>query len=150
MVRKKYHCSQTPDLFSDLPEPMPVFAKEDVRAGTVEGKIALAVSKILKDDGRSRDDIALAMSQWLADDKMSKNMLDAYSSFAREDYKITVARFWALIEVTKDIRLLQEIANSVGYIILEERYAKRIQKAEREEKIEALKAKIAELEAGDD
>ncbi|MFV0322658.1 MAG: hypothetical protein ACK5LE_09800 [Alphaproteobacteria bacterium] len=150
MKRKKYHCSHTPDLFSDLPEPMPVFAKEDVRAGTVEGKIALAVSKILKDDGRSRDDIATAMAEWLGDKKMSGAMLNAYSSQARDQYKITVARFWALIEVTKDIRLLQEIANSVGYIVLEERYAKRIKQAEREEQIDTLKAQIAALEAEDD
>ncbi len=148
-MRKKYHCTLTPDLF-DLPEAMPAFEKEDVRAGTIEGKIALAVSKILKDDGRSREDIAKAMSEWLNDKKMSGAMLNAYSSQARDSYKITVARFWALIETTGDIRLLQEIANSVGYVVMEERYAKRVKKAEKEEQIEALKAQIANLEACDD
>ncbi len=148
MARKK-RCTLTPDLF-DLPEAMPAFEKEDVRAGTVEGKIALSVSKILKDGSRSREEIAEAMAEWLGDKKMSGAMLNAYSSQARDAYKITVARFWALIEVTKDIRLLQEIANSVGYIVMEERYAKRVKKAEKEEQIEALKAQIADLETQDD
>lgn len=149
MPRRK-RCMNTFELFGDLPEAMPKFEKEDVRAGTIEGKIALAVSRILKDDGRSREDIASAMADWLGDTKMSKPMLDAYSSSAREEYKITVARFWALLEVTKDVRLLQEIAQSIGYVVMEERYAKRVEKAEREEMIAKLKEQIANLEACDD
>lgn len=148
-MRKKYHCQLTPDLF-DLPEPMPAFKKEEIRAGTVEGKIAKGISGTLKEDSRSREEIAEEMSIWLSDEKMTKNMLDAYASFAREEYKITLARFWALTVTTGDVRILQEIAKDAGYMVIKEQYGSRIKQAVKDEKIAWHRAKIADLEAHDD
>lgn len=150
MPRKK-RCAYTYDLFGDaLPEPCPQFDKEDIKAGTIEGKLALMISKMLKTDGRSRKEIAEVMSEYLDDAKMSEHMLDAYASQARTTQKITGARLWALIVITGNICLLQEILKETDYLVVERRYWKRIKRAEKEEAIALLKAQLAELEAQDD
>ncbi len=124
--------------------PAPKYKEEDIRSASLKGKVALAVSRTLKDDGRSRDEIAQAMSTWLGE-KVSKSMLDAYASHARSQYKLTPDRMWALIEVTKDIRLLREIAESVGYVVMESWASEWIELACLEERNKRDASRIAEL-----
>jgi len=79
-----------------------------VRTQDVSQTIAKAVSQTLADDGRSREDIAAAMSDYLSE-QVSKAMLDAYASPARETHAISLERAIALMAVTRDARLIGEV-----------------------------------------
>ena len=54
---------------------------------------------------------------------ISKNMLDAYASEARESHKITLERVVALIEVTWQQRLLGFVADHFGLVVVPEKYS---------------------------
>jgi hypothetical protein len=97
------------------------FDDDRVRTATLRSRIARAVSETLRDCEHSREVVATAMSDWLGEE-VSKNMLDAYASEAREDHTIPYLRLLALTEVTRDPRLLQIGAEMFGYIVVEERY----------------------------
>ncbi len=116
--RKKPCVSTTDWIDEGLPNPIPAFDDADVQAATIQGKLALAVSKTLKHDGRSREEIAQAMSDLLGEE-VSKNMLDAYASQARENYKLTPDRLWALIRATGDVRVVQELLKGTDYVVME-------------------------------
>ncbi len=145
---RKILASQLPQFEGLLDEgvinPAPKYKPEDVRSATIKGKISLAVSRTLKDDPRTREEIAQAMSDWLGE-KVSKEMLDAYASQARSKHKLTPDRMWALIEVTRDIRLLREMAESVGYVVMESWAAEWIELACLEERNKRDIERIAEL-----
>ena len=97
------------------------FAPERVRAVSLAARIAHGVSETLKDCERSREEIAVDMGAFLGVD-FSVNMLNAYASEAREDHQISLLRLLALIHVTRDARLLQMIAEEIGYFVAEDRY----------------------------
>jgi len=62
-------------------------------------KIARTVGKILKEDGRDREKIAEKVSELLGE-KVSRAMIDAYSSQARREHPIPAHRLLALLSVT--------------------------------------------------
>jgi len=97
------------------------YPEPQVRAGTLRGRIAKAVSETLRHAEQSREDIAAAMSDWLGED-VTKNMLDAYASQSREDHTIPYLRLLALTHVTGDTRLLQLGAELFGRAVIEERW----------------------------
>ena len=118
--------TRTPDLLSWEP---PV-AEEDlvvrydepkVRAASLRDRIARAVAETLRDYQDSRESIAQAMSEWLGED-VSKPMLDAYASQAREGHTISYLRLLALIHVTGDTRLLQLGAELFQCAVIDDRY----------------------------
>lgn len=92
-----------------------------VRTSTLRDKIARAVSETLTDAEPSREDIAGAMSKWLGED-VTKNMLDAYASEAREDHTIPYLRLLALVHVTGDLRPLQMGAELFQHSVIHDRY----------------------------
>jgi hypothetical protein len=70
-----------------------------------------------------RDQLAVKMSEWLGED-VTKNMLDAYASEAREEHTIPFLRVLALLHVTSDVRLLQLGAEMFGHShsVIEDKY----------------------------
>ena len=111
-----------PDLIDWAPpEAVVRFDDKQVRAATLASRICLAVSASLKDTGKSRAEIAQAMSDFLGE-SVTKNMLDAYASQAREDHAIPLARFVALLAATQDRRLLELIAEMMGWAVIDRRY----------------------------
>ena len=102
------------------PQPVAAFSPRLVAASTIAGQVARAVSVALAECGQARDAVAEAMSRVLGR-KISKPMLDAYASTARDDHAISVERFAALLRVTRDRRLLELLAEPMGWAVIERR-----------------------------
>ncbi|PWR26004.1 DNA transposition protein [Zavarzinia aquatilis] len=108
-----------------------------VRAGSLRGQIARAVAETLTDSELDRDEIARRMSDYLGED-VSRSMLDAYASQAKEDHTISYVRLVALVEVTGDPRPLQLAAELTGRAVIEGRYVHAIRAEMIREKREEL------------
>jgi hypothetical protein len=81
------------------------------------------------------------MSEFLGE-RVSKAMLDAYVSPARGAHNITVTRFVALIHVTQDRRLLELLADLMGWCVVDERYAEAIREVELAEKRDEIERQL--------
>lgn len=79
--------------------------------------IAASVGQVLKDDARSRYEVAMAMSE-LLDEEVTKLMLDAYASEARDNHNISAGRFLALIAVTSRHDILDHVLRRIGAAVL--------------------------------
>lgn len=95
----------------------PVVPRRAADLAGLDRKVSAAVSIALKDDPRSREEIAGAVSA-LLDEPVSKLMLDAYASEAREGHAISLARFLALVAVTNRHDLLDTLTREVGAAVL--------------------------------
>lgn len=108
--------------------------------------VAGSVSKMLGQDGRDRQAIAKAMSQ-LMGERVSKEMLDAYASEARDEHNISAARWWALVAATGRYDIADAIAKEAGAriisgeeIVVTEIGHLQAEIAERQERLKDLKA----------
>ncbi len=117
------------------PEPVVSFPARAVQASTVTGRLAKAVSAALA--GRDRALVARSMSDYLGR-TVSKHMVDAYASQGRDDHTISAPRYMALTHATEDRRLLELLAEPMGWSVIERRYLPLIQLAavrEREDRL---------------
>lgn len=94
------------------------FAEPVARTGAaglagLEAMICRTVGSILNSDSRPREYIAADMSI-LLDEEVSKAMLDAYASPAREGHKVPMSRFMALVLVTKRHDLMDPLLREIG------------------------------------
>ena len=80
----------------------------------LERQISLAAATILNSDLRSRERIAADMSELLGED-VSRAMLDAYASPAREDHRVSMSRFLALVAVTARHDVLDLVLKGLEY-----------------------------------
>lgn len=127
MSRRRDH--RTLDLLSwRAPEVAPSFRPEQVRAATLRTSLCRAIALALKESGKDRDAVADEIGAYLGE-PVSKNMLDAYVSEARDDHIINVIRFWGLLHAVRDIRLLQMIAQPLGWAVIPERYLGAVEEA---------------------
>ncbi len=124
------------------PEPVVAFLPEQVRAASLKAALAKGVSLALKECGLDREAAAQVISEFLGE-RVSKDMLDAYASEAREDHVINVVRFQALLHVTGDRRLLQMLAEPMGWAVIDKRYLPAIETALLDEKINELSQRKA-------
>lgn len=112
----------TQDLLAwEPPELVERYDETAVRAASLRARIAKAVSETLKASEMPRDQLAAKMSDWLGED-ISKHMLDAYASEAREEHTIPFLRVLALLHVTGDVRLLQLGAEMFGHSVIDNKY----------------------------
>jgi hypothetical protein len=86
------------------------------------------------------------MSAYLGE-TVSKNVLDAYASEARDSHNMPVHRLIALAVVTADFRLLNAIVEPAGAIAVDTRYEALIRREEAKELRERLDREIAAAEA---
>jgi len=105
------------------PDQLP-FAFEEPKAATLpadlaglEQRICSTVGTILNSDERSRFELAGKVSE-LLDEDVSKSMLDAYASPAREEHKVPMSRFLALVAVTERGDLLDRLLREIGLAIV--------------------------------
>lgn len=115
------HPGQLSLLEWEPPQPVVRFEPARVRAATLSGQIARAVSEALRDAaaaGTPREEIAARMSV-ITGERISKSMLDAYASQAREQHAISLPRFLALVQATADRRLLELLAEPMGWAVIE-------------------------------
>lgn len=113
------------------PEAVTRFDQQRVRAASLGATIKRAVAEALREadaTGFGREAIALGMSDFLGE-RVSKAMLDAYASQAREEHVISLVRFVALIAVTRDARLLQVLAEPGGLAVIDRKYVPLIELA---------------------
>ncbi|BAV64786.1 hypothetical protein [Sphingobium cloacae] len=83
----------------------------------MDARIARTVAEALKHDDRDRKVIAAEMSV-LLDEEVTKLMLDAYASQARDGHNISFARMCALIAVTNRFDLLDRELRAIGAAVL--------------------------------
>lgn len=151
---KKSRDIHTLDLFRDYQPEDDVAARiapEITKGGTLNVQIARVVAHACQQSGKTREEIAKEMSAYL-DQTITVNMLDAYASPARENHKITLERFIALLDATDCYGLLAFICQFVGYVAVPERYADIIEIwrndreiEERQRKRDALMGKVRAL-----
>lgn len=110
------------------PTPVRRYDERRVRAASLRGRISLAVAETLKDCELPRDEIAQRMSEWLGED-VSKHVLDAWASQARDDHTPSFLRVLALVHATGDARLLQLGAEMFGLSVIEDRYLSAVEDA---------------------
>lgn len=79
--------------------------------------IAASIARALRDDDRSREQIAAAMSELLGEE-VTRFMLDAYASEARDNHNISAGRFLALIAVTSRHDILDHVLRRIGAAVL--------------------------------
>lgn len=95
----------------------PVPASSEADLAGIDRVIAAAVARILRDESRSRAEVAGAMSA-LLDEEVTKFMLDAYASEARDSHNISAGRFLALVAVAKRYDVLDHVVRKIGAAIL--------------------------------
>ncbi|TAZ57858.1 hypothetical protein [Rhizobium ruizarguesonis] len=113
----------TVDLFRDY-QPAPVvdrFDLEEVKAYSLAGKLSKAVALTMEESGMTRDELAAALSD-VTKSPVSKAMLDAYASQAREQHSISAVRLAALITITEDPRALNVLLEEAGFIVIPKKY----------------------------
>jgi hypothetical protein len=108
MGKAKAHPGQ---LGFDFTAPAPV--KDIAGLAGFERQVNAVVGSMLNSDPRNRYEIAGAMSA-LLDEDISKAMLDAYSSPAREDHRVPFSRLAALAIVTDRQDLLRPLMEKLG------------------------------------
>lgn len=92
-------------------------ARLDAGLAGLERFVAAGVARALKEDTRSRDEVAGAVSA-LLDETVSRWMLDAYASEARETHSVSAGRFLALIAVTDRFDILDAVLTRIGARVL--------------------------------
>lgn len=144
MVRDRRD-TRTMDLLSwQPPEPAVRFDEGQVRGATLSARFCRAMAVALDECGVSREEIADRMSEYLGV-KVSKAMLDAYVSEARDTHTINVIRFAALVHATRDWRLLSLLPELFGFAVVDDRYISLIRSVQIREKAEEL-ARLADAE----
>lgn len=106
------------------PEPVVRFEDHQVRAATISGRIAHGVAQALKDvaaRGVDRTAVAQRMATYLGE-RVAKSSLDAWASEARDDRVIALPALLALVHVTGDRRLLELLAEPMGWAVIERRH----------------------------
>lgn len=79
----------------------------------LERRICSTFGSVLASDQRSRSVIAAEMSD-LLDDEISVDMLNAYSSPAREAHRVPMSRFFALLVVTSRQDMFRPLLREIG------------------------------------
>lgn len=111
MSKAKDH--RTPDLFE-------VALRPSMRPGSLAGlstQIAHLMSAAVRECGLDRYEIAAQMSALLGED-VSKSILDAYTSEARESHNVSAYRFLAFVLVTGSFERLDELVKLLGCRLL--------------------------------
>lgn len=131
-------------------EDVPSFEPVTVRAARIHSQIALAVSEMLKSaengdgDKLEREDVARRMGEYLGE-SVSKNVLNAYASQARNGHNITVARLCALMHATNDFRLLKLIAEMFDLTVIPRRYETAVRESILAEKVDQMQRELDDL-----
>jgi hypothetical protein len=114
--------AEQPELFGwSPPQAALAFDERQVRGGTLAAQLSRAVSVALQDAKMSRRVIAQRMSDYLGE-AVTPAMLDAYASVARDAHRISMPRFVALVHATGDRRLLELLAQPMGWAVIERRH----------------------------
>ena len=129
------------------PEAVARFGDHEVRAASISGRIAHGVAACLRhaaEAGLTREIIAARMGGFLGE-RVSKAMLDAYASEAREEHIISLPRLLALVHVTGDRRLLELLAEPFGWTVVPRKFLDLIELAALREHEDEIRRKAETL-----
>ncbi|MEX0758761.1 MAG: DNA transposition protein [Tistlia sp.] len=115
------------------------FTDHEVRAVSLAQRVSRAIAVTLRECDADREEVAARMSEYLGE-PVSKNMLDAYASQARESHNISLARTLALIHATGDARVLGSELERFDLVIIPRRFLAAVDEAmwaEQEERAHA-------------
>ncbi len=129
------------------PQAVRRFEEPRVRAGSFRERMTRAVAACLHDAddaGHSREDIAGRMSEFLGE-RVTLNMLNAYASQSRETHSIPMVRLVALLHATRDQRLLELLAEPMGWAVVDRKFLPLIELGALREKSEQLARRAKEL-----
>jgi hypothetical protein len=113
----------TIDLFHEY-QPSTVvdrFEDEQVKAWSLGGRLAKAIALCMEDCGMARDEIAAHMSE-ITKTTISKTLLDAYASQAKEQNQISAVRLAALVAITGDARPFNVLLEEAGLIVVPKKF----------------------------
>ena len=138
---------RTLDLLSwEPPTVVPAVPDEMVRAASLRGRVARAVSLVLRECELPRDAVAERMSEFLGPgEAVTPAMLNAYASQAREEHTISAIRLVALAHATNDMRALQVLIDPLGQAVIPARYVPAIEAEIKAEKAEELASRAEEM-----
>lgn len=125
-------------LFDYRPLDVAVDVPAELRAASLEGQTAKAISHLLADYEGSREDAAAGMSALLTR-PITKSALDACCSEAREEHALSFPRAWALAKHTGDLRLFALAVEDLGHVIIPKRYLAAVEDAMTADAIEELR-----------
>lgn len=129
MARRRSYSPHQGDLFArPLPDVVRAFTPDKVRAASLSASLSKAVAAAMKECGKGREQLAREMSRYLGEN-VSCEMLDKYASEAAESHIINVVRFIGLIFATRDRRLLELIAATFEWTVIERKYLPAIEYA---------------------
>ncbi len=146
MMARRTPCPSTMNLLDyEAPRVAEGFAPKQIRAATLESRLALAVSTSLKEHAIDRAEVARQMTAYLGDAEgaVTPAILDAYASQARTAHVINGARLVALCHVLGDIRPLALLADELGYAVVEPKYVHLVRAQMLEDHAEKLRAAAA-------
>ncbi len=109
-----------------------------------EVRLAQAIGLALKETRHTRERVAALMSEILGED-VSRTMLDAYASPARDQHRISVTRFKALARATGAMWLFEVLLEGEGLTLLKGEQAVLAQVGALEQEIREKKARLSEL-----
>ncbi len=139
MPKAKAHLDQ---LGFNFTEPKP--ARGVGALAGFEREVNSLVGTILASDSRSRYEIAALMSEIL-DEDITKTMLDAWASGAREDHRVAFTRLGALVLVTSRQDLLRPIMAKLGISLLIGAEAEIARIGQLEQMIERARREVREI-----
>ena len=113
--------TRTLDLLDWQPPQVAVGFENEIRAASLDAKIAKALSQAIRESGKRREAIADEMSRQLGR-SISVATIDAYTSEAKEGHRIPLDRFIALIHATEAHQLLGWLAEEFGYAVVPAQY----------------------------
>lgn len=122
----------------------PVIPEGEAALAGFERRTNVLVGEILNSDGRDRYEIAAEVSKLLGED-VSKPMLDAYSSPAREDHKVPFSRLMAIVVVTGRYDLLDRHMREAGCGVITGRELQTAELGNVEQEIRELQARARQL-----
>jgi len=135
----------TADLLDWVPtDPTVRFEDERVRGATLNARYCRAMAAALEECGETRETVAERMGAYLGA-PVSKAMLDAYVSEARETHIINVVRFHALVHATRDMRLASILPSEFGCSVVDSRDVALVRAARMRERAAELD-RMAEVE----
>lgn len=140
MAQPKSH----PDQFGFVFDA-PVNASAAGELAGLERAICEGVAEILNSDGRRREVIAVEMAALLDDDSVSRAMLDAYASPARDQHRVPMSRFFALVAVTQRHDVFDRLTRKIGAAVLVEEEVMTARLGHLDRQIEQLKAEQRRL-----
>lgn len=148
-MAKRNRDEQTLDLFQHA-QLFPVETPRELGSALdFNAKLAQAMSRALdeaRESGRDRHEVASRMSEILGQD-VSKNMVDAYTSQARETHTISAVRFKAFVRATGCLWLWGVYLDGEGLTLLMGEEALHAQASLAEKRAKALMEEARQLRA---